>query len=113
MLSIRGRRDHRILRVGAVDIAGGGRGWRGGGGGVFLGGGGGGGGGGGPGGLHQRRWGYWFITACSRMFWLPVSIQMVLWTMRSMIASAWTPEPRRWCQSFFAYWVQKTVEVVS
>ena len=30
----------------------------------------------GAGGLHQRLWGYWFMTACSRMFWLPVSIQM-------------------------------------
>ena len=53
------------------------------------------------------------VAVCSRMLVLPVSIQMVLWTMRSMIASAWTPPPRRWCQSFFAYWVQKTVEVVS
>lgn len=41
------------------------------------------------------------VAVCSRMLVLPVSIQMVLWTMRSMIASAWTPPPRRWCQSFF------------
>jgi hypothetical protein len=53
------------------------------------------------------------VAVCSRMLTSPVSIQMVLWTMRSMIASAWTPPPRRWCQSFFAYWVQNTVEVAS
>ena len=53
------------------------------------------------------------MAVCSRMLVLPVSIQMVLWTMRSMIASAWTPPPRRWCQSFFAYWVQNTVDELS
>lgn len=53
------------------------------------------------------------LLVCSRMLCVPVSTQMVLWTMRSMMASAWTPEPRRWCQSFLAYWVQNTVEAVS
>ncbi len=47
------------------------------------------------------------------MLWLPASTQMVLCTMPSMMASAWTPEPSRWCQSFLAYWVQNTVEAVS
>ena len=61
----------------------------------------------------QRGFRYWCAAACSRMLWVPVSIQMALWTMRSMMASAWTPEPRRWCQSFLAYWVQNTVEALS
>lgn len=34
-------------------------------------------------------------ASCSRMLVLPVSIHIVRCTMRSMIASAWTPEPRR------------------
>lgn len=49
------------------------------------------------------------MVACSRMLWLPVSTQTVLCTMRSLIASAWTPEPSRWCQSFLAYRVQNAV----
>ena len=36
---------------------------------------------------------YWFIVTCSRMLWVPVSTQMVLCTIRSMIASACTPDP--------------------
>lgn len=43
------------------------------------------------------------LAACSRMLVLTVSIQVVLCALRSMIASASAPEPRRWCQSFFAY----------
>src|SRR5699024_5786663 len=62
----------------------------------------------------RRACGHSIILAvCSLMLWLPVSTQMVLCTMRSMIASACTPEPSRWCQSFFAYCVQNTVEAVS
>lgn len=38
---------------------------------------------------------HWFKAACSRMLWLPVSTQTVLCTIRSMIASAWTPDPSR------------------
>ena len=34
-------------------------------------------------------------AVCSRMLWPPVSTQRVLCKMRSIIASAWTPEPRR------------------
>jgi len=56
----------------------------------------------------HRRSAYLLMVACSRMLWVPVSTQMVLCTMRSMIASAWTPEPSRWCQSFLAYWPQNT-----
>ena len=39
--------------------------------------------------------------ACSRMFHSPVSIQVVLCTILSMMASAWVPPPSRWCQSFW------------
>ncbi len=53
------------------------------------------------------------MAVCSRMLVPPVSTRMALWTMRSIIASAWGPPPGRWCQSFFAYWVQNTVVVVS
>lgn len=41
------------------------------------------------------------------MFISPMSTHAVLWTMRSMIASAVTSAPRRTCQSFWRYWVQK------
>ena len=33
----------------------------------------------------QRGLRYWCAAACSRMLWVPVSIQMALWTMRSMM----------------------------
>lgn len=58
----------------------------------------------GAGGPPPAPVGHWAVAVCSLMLWVPVSIQMVLWTMRSMMASAWTPPPRRLCQSFFAYW---------
>lgn len=41
------------------------------------------------------------------MFMSPMSTHAVLWSMRSMIASAVTSAPRRACQSFCRYWVQK------
>ena len=54
----------------------------------------------------------WVAAECSLMLMSPVLIHHALWTMRSMMASAWTPPPRRACQSFFAYWVANTVEPV-
>ena len=49
----------------------------------------------------------------SRMFIEPVSTKIALWTIRSRIASAWTPPPRRSNQSSFLYWLQKIVEASS
>ena len=45
--------------------------------------------------------------AAARMFISPMSTHAVLWTMRSMPGSAVTSAPRRACQSFWRYWVQK------
>ena len=47
------------------------------------------------------------------MFMSPMSTHAVLWTMRSMIASAVTSAPSRACQSFCLYWVQKIVDLSS
>ena len=41
------------------------------------------------------------------MFISPMSTHAVLWTMRPMPGSAVTSAPRRACQSFCRYWVQK------
>lgn len=45
----------------------------------------------------------------ARMFTSPISTHEVLWTMRSMMPSAWMPPPSLSCQSFCWNCVQKIV----
>ncbi len=53
------------------------------------------------------------VLMAARMLVSPMSTHAVLWTMRSMIASAVTSAPSRACQSFCRYWVQKIVDLSS
>ena len=53
------------------------------------------------------------VLMAARMLVSPMPAHAVLWTIRSMIASAVASAPSRACQPFCRYWVQKIVNLSS